>query len=47
MQKYKDYLEKVYAIGAEKAERQARKTLRKVYKTAQRAVSHIPVNNKH
>ena len=28
----KDYLEKVYAIGAEKAERQARKTLRKVYK---------------
>lgn len=28
----KDYLEKVYAIGAEKSERQARKTLRKVYK---------------
>ena len=28
----KDYLEKVYALGAEKAERQARKTLRKVYK---------------
>ena len=28
----KDSLEKVYAIGAEKAERQARKTLRKVYK---------------
>ena len=28
----KDYLEKVYAIGAEKAERQARKTLRKDYK---------------
>ena len=28
----KDYLEKVYAMGADKAERQARKTLRKVYK---------------
>ena len=28
----KDYLEKVYALGAEKAEKQARKTLRKVYK---------------
>ena len=28
----KDYLENVYAIGADKAERQARKTLRKVYK---------------
>ena len=28
----KDYLEKVYAMGAERAERQARKTLRKVYK---------------
>ena len=30
--KDKAYLEKVYAMGAEKAERQARKTLRKVYK---------------
>lgn len=28
----KDYLENVYAIGADKAEKQARKTLRKVYK---------------
>ena len=28
----KDYLENIYAIGADKAERQARKTLRKVYK---------------
>ena len=28
----KDYLEKVYALGAEKAERQARKTLRKFIK---------------
>ncbi|MGL6106477.1 tryptophan--tRNA ligase [Romboutsia sp.] len=28
----KDYLENVYAMGADKAERQARKTLRKVYK---------------
>lgn len=28
----KDYLEKVYAMGAQRAERQARKTLRKVYK---------------
>jgi tryptophanyl-tRNA synthetase len=28
----KDYLENVYAKGADKAERQARKTLRKVYK---------------
>lgn len=28
----KDYLEKVYSMGAEKAEKQARKTLRKVYK---------------
>ncbi len=28
----KDYLESVYAMGADKAERQARKTLRKVYK---------------
>ena len=28
----KDYLEKVYAMGADRAERQARKTLRKVYK---------------
>ena len=28
----KDYLENVYAAGADKAERQARKTLRKVYK---------------
>ncbi|RDY24901.1 tryptophan--tRNA ligase [Romboutsia maritimum] len=28
----KDYLENVYAIGASKAEKQARKTLRKVYK---------------
>lgn len=28
----KDYLEKVYTMGAEKAEKQARKTLRKVYK---------------
>ncbi len=28
----KDYLETVYAMGADKAERQARKTLRKVYK---------------
>lgn len=30
--KDKAYLEKVYAMGAEKAEKQARKTLRKVYK---------------
>ncbi|MEF9990926.1 MAG: tryptophan--tRNA ligase [Romboutsia sp.] len=30
--KNKDYLENVYAIGANKAEAQARKTLRKVYK---------------
>ncbi|RDY26337.1 tryptophan--tRNA ligase [Romboutsia weinsteinii] len=30
--KNKDYLEQVYANGANKAERQARKTLRKVYK---------------
>ena len=30
--KNKDYLEKVYAMGADKAERHARKTLRKVYK---------------
>lgn len=30
--KDKAYLEKVYSMGAEKAERQARKTLRKVYK---------------
>lgn len=28
----KDYLEKIYSMGAEKAEKQARKTLRKVYK---------------
>ncbi|MCC0631561.1 MULTISPECIES: tryptophan--tRNA ligase [unclassified Clostridioides] len=28
----KDYLEKIYTMGAEKAEKQARKTLRKVYK---------------
>nr|WP_330362404.1 hypothetical protein [[Clostridium] dakarense] len=28
----KDYLETVYAMGASKAEQQARKTLRKVYK---------------
>ena len=28
----KDYLEKVYKAGAEKAEQEARKTLRKVYK---------------
>jgi tryptophanyl-tRNA synthetase len=28
----KDYLENVYAVGADKAEKQARKTLRKVYK---------------
>lgn len=28
----KDYLENVYALGADKAEKQARKTLRKVYK---------------
>lgn len=28
----KDYLENIYAIGADKAERHARKTLRKVYK---------------
>ncbi|HBF7508048.1 TPA: tryptophan--tRNA ligase [Clostridioides difficile] len=28
----KDYLEKIYSLGAEKAEKQARKTLRKVYK---------------
>lgn len=27
----KDYLEKIYSMGAEKAEKQARKTLRKVY----------------
>ena len=30
--KDKEYLEKVYAMGAAKAEKQARKTLRKVYK---------------
>ena len=30
--KDKAYLESVYAMGAAKAERQARKTLRKVYK---------------
>ena len=30
--KDKSYLESVYAMGAAKAERQARKTLRKVYK---------------
>ena len=28
----KDYLQNVYAAGADKAEKQARKTLRKVYK---------------
>ena len=28
----KDYLENVYAMGADKAEKHARKTLRKVYK---------------
>jgi tryptophanyl-tRNA synthetase len=30
--KNKDYLEKIYVLGAEKAEAVARKTLRKVYK---------------